>query len=95
MYLMVRHKVRDFDAWKKAFDSGEANRQAAGSRGAHLFRGADNPNEVVVTFTWDDDRIGEARAYMASAALREGMQEAGVIDQPDVYLLNDAGRTSG
>ena len=93
MFVMVRHKVRDYDAWKQVFDSGEASRQAAGSKGSHLFRGADDPNEVVITHTWDDARIDEAKAMLASDDLRKVMLEAGVFDQPDVYFLNDAGRT--
>jgi heme-degrading monooxygenase HmoA len=95
MFVMIRHKVHDYDAWKLVFDEHEDERQAAGSKGAHLFRSADDPNEVVITLTWDDARVDDARAFAASDDLRTVMQEAGVIDQPDIYFLNDAGRTTG
>ena len=93
MFIMVRHKVRDYDTWRPFFDADEARRQAAGSKGAHLFRSADDPNEIVITLTWDDARVDEAKTFVASDDLRKIMQEAGVVDQPDVYFLNDGGRT--
>jgi hypothetical protein len=52
----------------------------------YLLRGADDNNEVVLLFEAQD--LNRAKAFTASADLREKMQEVGVIDKPDIYFLN-------
>lgn len=84
-YLLVRHKVRDFDTWKKAYDAHKPRRDEAGVAEKKLLRGANDPNEVVVLFEASDS--GRARAFTESADLHETMQNAGVVDKPDMYFL--------
>jgi heme-degrading monooxygenase HmoA len=57
-----------------------------------VFRNDQDPNEIVILLEWDD--LGRARQFAESEDLRQVMQRAGVTDQPDIYFLNDAGRTS-
>jgi hypothetical protein len=49
-YLLERHKVRDYDKWRAVFDEDTDNRAASGSRGARIFRSADDPSELMVLF---------------------------------------------
>jgi heme-degrading monooxygenase HmoA len=84
-YILVRHKVADYPKWKPAFDEHSATRQANGSRGGQLFRNANDPNELVILFEWDD--LERARQFAQSEDLRQAMQRAGVADQPDIYFL--------
>ena len=84
-YLLVRHKVADYAQWKPIFDQHAATRKASGSKGGHLFRNANDPNELLILFQWDD--LDKARQFTQSNDLREVMQKAGVVDQPDVYFL--------
>lgn len=58
-----------------------------GSKGARLFRTADDPRELVVLLEWDD--LAKARRFAASDDLREAMQRAGVADRPDLYFLDE------
>jgi heme-degrading monooxygenase HmoA len=74
------------------YDEHGATRKAAGCKGTQVFRSSENPNEVLVLLEWND--LEPARKFAQSQDLREVMQRAGVADQPDVYFLNDAGRTS-
>jgi heme-degrading monooxygenase HmoA len=92
MFTLVHLKVQDYDAWRAVFEANEQLRLAGGSKGAHVFRGLDDPNEVIFTVTWDDS--DKARAFVASDAVREAMTKAGVIGEPDVTFMEDAGRTS-
>ena len=85
-FLLVRSKVRDFNTWKPAYDAHLPARNAAGLTEKYLFRGADDANEVVILFEAQD--LNRAKAFAASADLRERMQESGVIDKPDIYFLN-------
>ncbi len=84
-YLIIRHKVEDYAKWKPLFDEHGAARQAGGSRGGQLFRNANDPNELIIFFEWDD--LEKARQFVQSEDLRQAMQRAGVVDQPDIYFL--------
>ena len=85
-YVMVTHKVADYARWKPIFDADGANRQAGGSKGGQLFRSADDPNEVVLLFEWDQE---QARQYSQREDVREKMQEAGVLDPPEISFLEE------
>jgi hypothetical protein len=85
-YLMIRHRVNDFDQWKVAYDNHSVARQESGLTERYLMRSTDNSNEVVILFEAPD--LAKARAFTESPDLREAMQKAGVTDQPDFYFLN-------
>ena len=88
---LVRHKVKDFAKWKPFYDEHGAARKAAGCKGARIFRTADNPNDLVILFEWDD--LGKARQFAQSQDLREIMERAGVEGQPEMYFLQGIERT--
>jgi hypothetical protein len=65
--LQIEHAVRDYDAWKQAFDSDPVGREQGGVRRYRISRLTDDPNYVVVDLEFDS--AGEAEAFRA--ALRE------------------------
>jgi hypothetical protein len=85
-HVLIRHKVTDFEGWKPVYDAHASARAAAGLKEEHLFRNADNSHEVILLFTAES--LDKARAFAESADLRDKMQIAGVMDQPDIYFLN-------
>ena len=85
-YVLGRCKVTDFAKWKPHHDAHLPARQKAGLKDLHLLRNADDPTEVILLF--EADNLQKAREFAASADLLERMQEAGVIDKPDIYFLN-------
>jgi heme-degrading monooxygenase HmoA len=90
-YLLVHHKVEDYARWRPIYDEHAATRKASGASGTaagQVFRSAMDPNEVVILLEWDD--LEKARQFAQSEDLRQTMQRAGVVDQPDVYFLNEA-----
>jgi hypothetical protein len=84
-YVLVIHKVQDYDRWRPYFDSDVARQREAGLKVRHVLRGADDPQEVVVLFEAED--LGRARALTGSEELRKIMQEAGVLGRPDMHFL--------
>ena len=90
-YLLVRHKVEDYAKWKPVYDEHAGVRKANGSKGAHLFRNADDPDEIVILLEWDD--MKKVRQFSQSDELRETMQKAGVIGMPDLYFLDEVEQT--
>ena len=87
--VIVRHKVKDFAAWKRSFDEHASARGAAGLSNARLLRSVDDPSEVVLLLDTDD--IAKAKQFIASPDLKAAMTAAGVVDKPDVWVLNAAG----
>lgn len=84
-FLLIRHKVRDFKTWKTGYDAHQPKRTEAGLTEKYLLRNSDDANEVVILFEAQD--LNRAKAFAASADLREKMQEVGVVDKPDIYFL--------
>lgn len=91
-YVLVRHKVADYARWKPVFDEHSAARKASGFKGGHLFRKADDPNELVILL--EVDNLEKARQFVQSEDLRKTMQRSGVYDQPDVYFLDEIERVA-
>ena len=91
-YMLVKHKVEDYKKWKTVYDGHESIRKKSGSKGAHLFRGKDNSNELVILFEWDS--VENAKKFAASQDLRETMQKAGVVEMPDIFYLDEVQKTS-
>ena len=86
IHVLVRHKVSDFANWKPVYVAHLSARQKAGLKEEHLFRNADDRNEVLLLFSAED--IDKAKAFTASDDLRQAMEKSGVSDKPDVYFLN-------
>lgn len=97
MYMLIRHKVRDFSTWKQTYDAHLVKRVEAGLTEKYLLQGADDPHEVIILFEVRD--AARAKAFTESRDLRERIEKAGVVDRPDVYFLNDrsaaSSKTSG
>jgi quinol monooxygenase YgiN len=83
--LFVRHKVRDYDAWKPVYDA--YDRKSDGCTRATVHRDPDDPNIVVVTETFSD--VATARAHANSEKLRATMSRAGVEGPPEFWLSED------
>jgi hypothetical protein len=86
-YVMIRHKVADFNKWKPAYDENQSARKAFGLKDLHLWRNSENPNEVVLSFEVGD--LAKAKQFAASPELKAKMQEAGVLGAPDFTFLSD------
>ncbi len=86
--LLVHHKVQDYPTWRKIFDETTLTRTRFGSTGQQVYRSPSDPNEITILTEWKD--ISQARAYSQSNEMKEAMQNAGVISQPDVMFLDKA-----
>ena len=73
---VVRHGVSDFDAWRRTYDSFAPVQAEHGVRAHQVLRSIDDPNDVIVTHTFDSPEA--ARAFFAMDELRDAMSEGGV-----------------
>jgi quinol monooxygenase YgiN len=56
MQIIVRRKLKDYEAWKPVVSQMDGLRKQYGSRGGTVYRSAKDPNEVVLIFQWDDQK---------------------------------------
>ena len=73
---LVRHRVTDFDAWKTVYDGFAPTQAEHGVHAHQVLRSIENPNEVIVTHTFDSPEA--AREFFATPELKEAMSQAGV-----------------
>jgi hypothetical protein len=84
--LMVTHKVKDWDAWKKAFDSHKQARMDAGLIDRGLGYSIDDNHNVSIVFAVTD--MAKAKAFTTSKDLKDKMAEAGVEGPPAFTWYN-------
>jgi quinol monooxygenase YgiN len=74
--MFVRHRVADYEAWRRVYDSvGETQREGGVTEEA-VYRAEDNPNEVLVMHRFGSS--DEAHSFMENPDLRQAMADAGV-----------------
>ena len=73
--LQISYPVRDYEAFKKVFDSDPAGRAASGARSVRLLRDTDDQNSVAVLLDFDTKD--------AATAFLERLR-SDVWDNPDV-----------
>ena len=87
MILIMRERVRDYDAWKSVFDGGEPLRAKHGCTGHEIFRSDDNGNDVTVHLRFSSREAGNA--LRTDPELAANMKRAGVEGQPTVTWAHD------
>lgn len=84
--VIVMHKVKDFDAWKTAFDADEPNRKAAGIMGHALMTDTAKPGMVGIWLPTND--LAKVEEFAKSPELKKAMKDAGVVGAPTMMYLN-------
>jgi len=85
-HMIIRHRVQDFGKWKAAYEAHQQTRTAAGLKDLHLWHNIDDPNEIFLLLESAD--VAKAKAFAASADLKEKMTGAGVIGPPEIFFLS-------
>jgi hypothetical protein len=92
--LQIEHPVRDFEGWKKAFDSDPVGRTQGGVRRHRISRPADDPNYVVIELEFDGP--DEADAFLLRLrSLRSRVVDEGLIGEPQARILEVAETSDG
>jgi heme-degrading monooxygenase HmoA len=88
IHVIVRHKVADYPRWKEAFDAHLNTRRAGGELGHRLFVSVEDPRDVTIVLDWDT--LERAQRFAGSDELKQAMQKAGVVGEPEFQFLHDA-----
>ncbi len=84
--VIINQHVKDYDAWKKVFDSHLQARKDAGMTDRAVSQSIDDPNFVSVVIAIGD--MKKATDFMNSKDLKDKMAEAGVIGPPDIFMYH-------
>jgi hypothetical protein len=86
--MMIRHVVRDYRVWRRAYNGFNKERRGMGVTGHAVYRNATRPKEI--TITHDFANMAKARAFAASRRLRQVMKGAGVRGVPTIWFVKRA-----
>lgn len=85
--LSLRHRVRDFEAWKAVFDERLDARLKGKVTGHRLTGSADDPNEVEVVMEFASWADADAyRDYMEHPPTREALARGGVEEHAPMWI---------
>lgn len=88
--VIMTHKVKDWDVWKKEFDSHKQTRIDAGLTDRAVGHSVDDTHMVTLVFAVTD--MVKAKAFMASKDLKDKMAAAGVEGPPTAFYYTVAKR---
>lgn len=84
-YMIISHKVADFDKWKEGFDDHESERLKYHIKVTAVGTSVDDPTQIVAIF--NTDQAVNFVDFMEKSDLKEAMQNSGVISEPVSYIL--------
>lgn len=88
-WVVVTHKVKDFDAWVKVYDGeGKEKRASQGMVDVALARGVDDPNLIQIVFDITD--MAKAKAAITSGDKKKLMISAGLMGKPSIEFYTTA-----
>ncbi len=79
---LVLHRVDDFDAWRKVYDSVASLQEGGGVTAESVHRMVDDPDNVLVIHHFASSAA--AREFFSSAELKEAMRRGGVKGEPRI-----------
>ncbi len=82
--IFFQHRVADYDEWRPNYDEDVERRSAAGLSEIGVFRKAGDENLVLLV--WGAESVEGFQAMLTSEELKDKMQEAGVIGEPEIWI---------
>ncbi len=83
--IFVRHTVKDYRKWRKAYDAFETERATMGVTGHVVYRSLTKPNDITVSH--DFPNLNKAKSFVSSPRLKEVMKGGGVTSVPTIWFV--------
>lgn len=88
-FVLIEHRVGDFEAFKAIYLDDAVRRKRFGSLGGYVLTAPDDPGAVIVLLEWDT--VDRARDFALSLELHQAAEWAGGgIATPRVLVLERA-----
>jgi heme-degrading monooxygenase HmoA len=84
--LITEFKVEDFEKWKSAFDTMHSLRKKYGCTSEAIYRGYENPNEIVTILLWESQE--HAKNWIYSPELAAIKAKAGTGGARSFYFVD-------
>ena len=84
--LQIEHKVPNYEAWKKAFDSDPIDRKASGVKMYRLCRSDDDPDYIIIDLEFDT--VEAANAMLAALRNLWNKVEGTIMVSPKTRILH-------
>ena len=85
--MFARHKVDDYNNWKRMYDEIDNVRKEKGVTADHVYRDTNDPSYVIVTHQFKNEAA--ATNFANSDDLKTAMHKAGVQGQPEFWFGED------
>ena len=85
--LIIHHKVRDYAKFKANFDDHKLMRKSGGEKSYQLYHKENDPDDLVLLFEWDN--MENFQKFAQSKELQQAQAEAGLVDQPEIFVLEE------
>ena len=85
--LHIEHPIRNFDTWKKAFESDPVGRERSGVRRYRILRPIDDPNYVMIDLDFDSSRAAEAFLAAMREVWRSPLAAPALIGSPQTRIV--------
>jgi hypothetical protein len=86
--VMIKHKVKDWDAWKKVFDEDKQARMDAGLSDRMVGYSVGDNHMVTIVLVINDE--AKAKAFMKDKRLADKMKAGGVEGPPSIFFYRVA-----
>ncbi len=83
--IFVRHTVRDYRKWRKAYDAFDKERANMGVIDHAVYQSLAKPNDITVSH--DFSNINKAKSFASSPRLKEVMKDGGVTGAPTIWFV--------
>lgn len=90
--MFVRHTVKNYRSWRRAYDSFDAERKGMGVTGHGVYQAVGDPNDVTVYHDFKTRR--QAESFATSKRLKEVMKAAGVTGRPKIWSVKETRKTT-
>ena len=81
---VISHPVKDYTAWRVAYDGAEPIRQKAGVTGAEVFHDPKDPNMIVIIHRFPS--LEAVQGFLSDPALKDAMSKGGVLAPPSAII---------
>lgn len=86
--IIVQHPVRDYAAWRTAYEQVQPLRDKHGVSAADVLQDPTDPNNVTVLHWFPS--VAQAQAFVADSGLKDAMESAGVTAPPRIEIVVEA-----
>ena len=92
VHILVRHKVKDYGKFRRAFYGHLKEVRNNGSQGGFIFRNKNDPNEIFVLMKWDS--LDNFKKFSESKSSKEAKDKGGLVGEPEGWLFEDVEEVS-